>query len=113
METAVRRMARLLEHLATARPAALVLVASLVGARAPNDYGLCPAAIEAFNGRLAVLVARQAAAGRNTQLVDLHVGAALAAGGLSADGLHPNDNGYRRMATVWHEALLPHLARLR
>ncbi len=58
-----------------------------------------------FNQRLNQLLVERITAGDNIQIVDMYRGAGLNSQDYS-DNLHPNDNGYRKMATVWLNAII-------
>ncbi len=108
-DTAIGRFTVLLDKILAARPTALVLVGSLPPARWPNDYSYAPQAIQDYNARIPALVDARMAQGRRIKFVDLHAEAGLIDSDFSADGLHPNDQGYDKIAAVWFAALQLHL----
>lgn len=70
------------------------------------------AATRSYNAHLEAMVGERVAAGDKLVLVDMQDGAGLvyrpeSEGGDMADQLHPNQQGYRKMAQVWYEALQP------
>jgi lysophospholipase L1-like esterase len=94
VSTAPQRLGALLDQILADRPAATVLVAKIVPALDPAVQSR----IDAFNAAVPAVVA---ARGSRARLVDLSV---LSPADL-ADTLHPNDNGYARMAVRWYSAL--------
>ncbi|RBQ18615.1 hypothetical protein DP939_19190 [Spongiactinospora rosea] len=79
-------------------PKAAVVVATLVPSKTPAVN----ARITTFNGRVRDLVAERARAGRHVVLADM---SAVTPADL-VDSLHPNDNGYRKMADAFYDGLL-------
>lgn len=62
------------------------------------------ATTEAYNKLIPGVVAEKAAAGLNVQFVDMSV---LKPGDITpTDALHLSDDGYEKVATTWHKALL-------
>lgn len=88
------RLARLLDRIVRARPAAQIFVAELIG----SGRGARQHRIDVFNAAVARLVA---AAPPNVHLVD-QTGVD---GRLLRDGLHPDDAGYAAMAATWAAAI--------
>ncbi|MCU1659328.1 MAG: ricin lectin [Pseudonocardiales bacterium] len=93
-DTAPQRLGALLDQILVDRPAAAVLIAKIV----PSSDSTIQSRITAFNAALPSVVAPR---GSRVKLVDLSV---LSSADL-ADRLHPNDNGYARMAVRWYSAL--------
>lgn len=95
--TAPARLNSLIDRVVAASPDATVLVASLVVSTNPT--------VEAnrgwFNQQIPGIVQAKQAAGKHVRQVDM---GALTAGDL-ADGLHPNDAGYRKMAAAFDSGI--------
>ncbi|MEF2277692.1 SGNH/GDSL hydrolase family protein [Deinococcus sp. YIM 134068] len=96
--TAPARLGTLLDRIAARRPAATILVASLPPLSDPAGN----ARVRAFNAALPGVVRARAALGRWVRLVD--ASARLTPADL-ADGVHPNEGGYRKLAEMWLGAL--------
>jgi lysophospholipase L1-like esterase len=58
--------------------------------------------VESYNAAMLPLVQVRAAEGKHIVLVDQNAGFPNSE---LADGVHPNDAGYRRMAGVWYAAI--------
>ncbi|KAI0164526.1 carbohydrate esterase family 3 protein [Hypoxylon sp. FL1284] len=58
-----------------------------------------------FNGQLRKLVARFQLYGKRVVLVDMQGKNGPTVDDLVADGIHPNDDGYRKMAAVWFDGI--------
>jgi len=99
LATAPDRLAALLETIYAELPEVQVFVASIP----PFADPALDAQAQAYNAALPALVQQQQAAGRAVVWVDVY--GALTKDDL-ADGVHPNQRGYERMAAVWLEALL-------
>jgi len=76
-----------------------VIVAMIIDREEPDPL------IELFNENLKVLVGTRVRYGDILTLVDMYNGAGLTSSDY-ADNTHPNDNGYRKMADVWANAIL-------
>jgi lysophospholipase L1-like esterase len=79
----------------------LLLVATIPPQRPPRPGW---EQVTAYNASLPTTIARLRSAGKRVGLVDIQ--AALGAGDLLADGVHPNRAGMDKMAAAWHEGLL-------
>lgn len=100
--TALARLDSLVGELFTLRPEMSVFVsnlAPLTGTPAAT-YGT---KVAAFNAGVPEIVASYAGQGRKAYLVDMN--AALTAADITADGVHPNQAGYDKMAATWLGAL--------
>jgi lysophospholipase L1-like esterase len=96
------RVGALIDDIVEAAPEALVVVAKII----PLSFG-GGNAIESYNDALEQIVAARASAGKHVLMVDQNTGFP---NGELADGVHPNAQGYARMANVWWasiEALIP------
>lgn len=97
--TAPNRLASLIGKIATQRPFAKVIVASLP--LRTDDANLETQQL-AFNAAIPGIVADQVNLGRQVSFVDLH--AALSAGDLE-EGVHPTQAGYSKLADAWLPAI--------
>ena len=93
--TAPERLGALVDQIFTAAPDATLLVSTIITASNQDTA----ARIAAYNPSVRDLVQVRANAGRHIALVDM---SGVTTGDLS-DGLHPNDNGFQKMATAWNE----------
>ena len=102
---ALSRMDALLTKLSALRPAALIVVSTLV----PYTYGPTAAIREQrnldFNAGLPALVEAHRTAGHRVWLFDVRTRINSTVGGMGSDGLHPNQTGYNAMAAGWFEAI--------
>ncbi|WP_327046586.1 GDSL-type esterase/lipase family protein [Microbispora sp. NBC_01189] len=96
--TAVDRLMSLTDLVFTVRPQATVIVSTLVPSRTPA----IDARIRQFNQRLPGLVRGRVSAGRHLVLVDM---SSVTKADI-ADDVHPNDNGYTKMAKVFNLGIL-------
>jgi lysophospholipase L1-like esterase len=90
------RLGALLDDLAMHAPDALVVVASVI------PLGSAGGAVQKYNAAIPDLVKERAAAGMFVQFVDQFDGFPTSELG---DGVHPNRQGYERMAAVWYAAI--------
>lgn len=95
------RLSALIDRILAARPGVRLFVARLIGARDPAVQ----ARVDAYNAAIPGIVAGK---GPQVRLVDMR---SVDGAGL-ADKLHPNDDGYARMADLWFRAVTPVLARM-
>lgn len=91
--TAPDRMSALIDQILRAAPDATVLVGTVIVSTSPTEEAYRPE----FNQKLTQIVQSKAAAGKHVRLVDM---GALTAADLS-DALHPNDNGFSKMADAF------------
>ena len=97
---AIERLDTLIAKIVAARPNAQVLVANLTPR---TDNTTLESQIQSlYNPLIPGIVARRAALGQNVSFVDMH--SALTGADL-ADGLHPNQTGYDKMADTWFAAM--------
>ncbi|WP_369226997.1 ricin-type beta-trefoil lectin domain protein [Streptomyces sp. R39] len=92
--TAPDRLRALLDQITRDAPQATVLVGTVIVSTSATEEANRPA----FNARLPGIVQAEQAAGKHVRLVDM---SALTSADL-ADSLHPNDNGYRKMADAFN-----------
>jgi len=86
----------LLDRIAQNAPDALIVVAQITAARTDNDIR------DAYNAKIPGMVQSHAAKGQHIIGVDVNK---IPMTGLSADGVHPNDQGYAYMAGIWYAAI--------
>ena len=110
LDTLMERMEDLLQKIVHACPSAHLFVASLLGVRMPNEYGIKLDDILAFNKRLPSLVESLSDAGRHISFVDMYDRAGLGDNDFGADGVHPNDSGYTKIANVWYDTIIHRLS---
>ena len=93
------RLEALLDTIAVARPTAAVLVSSIPPIAAA--WCACQAGVDAYNRAVRRLVEERAVAGYPVSFVD------MSAVGLAdlADGVHPGETGYAKIADAWFSAL--------
>ncbi|GAA0938597.1 GDSL-type esterase/lipase family protein [Virgisporangium aurantiacum] len=91
------RLSTLIDHITAAAPNAEVFVATIIPLSGADS------AVRTFNAAIPGIVTSKVNAGRHVHLVDMF--SALTTADL-ADGVHPNANGYNKMAAVWYNALL-------
>ncbi|MZD10047.1 SGNH hydrolase [Streptomyces sp. SID5785] len=89
------RLARLIDHIRAAAPRCELLVATVP----PQSNATLESRVRAYNAAIPQVVA---AKGPQTHLVAMYD--ALTTADL-ADGIHPTQAGYAKMAAVWYEAL--------
>ena len=99
--TTLARMDGLLNKLCTLRPAALIIVGTLVpyyGTHATREQRQLD-----YNAGLPALIATHQAAGRRVWLYDMRTKVNQVSQ-ISGDGVHPNQTGYNAIAAGWFEA---------
>ena len=92
---APKRLATLLDRLATLAPDALVVVSTIIPLPSSND-------VTAYNAAIMPIVQERSSAGRHLVLVDQFKDFPTSELG---DGVHPNQAGYERMAGVWYASI--------
>lgn len=97
VSTAPKRLAALIDQLIADEPKVTILVAQLICNSTPSVQSL----IDSYNARIPEIVQSRAKAGKHVCLVSMKV---LTKADL-ADGLHPNDAGYQKMADAWDAAI--------
>jgi len=93
---APQRLETLLDRILGASSHALLVVAKII------PLNSSAANVDAYNAAIPALVQKRAAQGKHIVLVDQFTGFPTSE---LADGVHPNDAGYRRMAGVWYAAI--------
>ncbi|MDC2960302.1 ricin-type beta-trefoil lectin domain protein [Streptomyces gilvifuscus] len=92
--TAPDRLRALIDQIVRDAPDATILVGTVIVSTSGTEEANRPA----FNAKLPGIVQAEQAAGKHVRLVDL---SALTSADLS-DSLHPNDNGFRKMADAFN-----------
>jgi lysophospholipase L1-like esterase len=110
-EAIERRLAALIDGVASRAPEARLLVGSLLGVRVPNRFQIHPEVVAAVNRRIRALVTQRASSGIRCELVDIGARAALGPADFQEDGVHPSARGDTRIAAAWFQALRPYLPR--
>ncbi len=108
VQDAPRRLGALLDSIFEADPDVLVILAQIV----PTTNDGTNQVVSNYNAAMPALVAERTAMGRHLILIDMYGAFERDANyktSLMADGLHPNDAGYARMAETWYEAIEPYL----
>ncbi|MEJ3746201.1 right-handed parallel beta-helix repeat-containing protein [Actinomycetes bacterium KLBMP 9797] len=93
------RLSQLVDHIVAAAPTAHVFVATIT----PAANAARESSTRQYNALIPGIVSARASAGEKVYLVDMHP--ALNPATDLYDGLHPNAQGYAKMATVWYDAL--------
>ncbi len=94
------RLGKLIDHVVADAPDALVVVASVIVYPGGGD------AVKTFNDAVPGQVKTRADAGKHVIFVDMFP--ALTSSDLS-DGVHPKEEGYDKMATVWYAGIKSYL----
>jgi lysophospholipase L1-like esterase len=97
VSTATDRLKALIDQITRDAPDATVLVGTLIVSTSGTEEASRPG----FNAKLPGIVQSEQAAGKHVSLVDM---SALTTADL-ADSLHPNDNGYRKMADAFNASV--------
>jgi lysophospholipase L1-like esterase len=97
VSTATDRLSALIDQITNDAPNATVLVGTLIVSTSGTEESYRPA----FNAKLPGIVQAKQAAGKHVRLVDM---SALTTADLS-DTLHPNDNGYSKMASAFNSGV--------
>lgn len=90
VSTAPNRLAAMIDQILAADPGVTIVVAQLI----PNSDANVQSRINAYNSQIPGIVQARANAGKHVYMVNM---SSLNTGDLK-DGLHPNDNGYQKMA---------------
>lgn len=100
------RLSSLIDEIASADPGVRIFVALIIPCFR-NAFTLAQTAI--YNQAIPALVRSKFERGVYVQSVDMQ---GIPATSMLRSGLHPNDAGYKQMATIWMNALLPLLSSL-
>lgn len=96
-DAAPERLGTLIDEIVDACPDAAVLVAKIINAANSTTESR----IQTFNAQVPVVVAQRADKGEKVMAVDM---TSIGVNDLK-DGLHPTDEGYRRMGDIWFKAI--------
>jgi lysophospholipase L1-like esterase len=94
------RLGDLMDELIQEAPDALIVVSNII----PLPFAA--SAVDSFNATVPGMVQERASAGAHIIFADLFQGFPESELG---DGVHPNEQGYDRMAQAWFEAISPYL----
>ncbi len=101
VDTVPTRLAQLIDQINALLPLTTILVAQIIP-RA--DHAFMNQQTQIYNMAIPDLVQTRVLQGMPVQYVDMYDVVSVHD---LADELHPNDNGYKKMASVWYNALLP------
>ncbi|KAJ1326286.1 acyl-CoA thioesterase I [Microdochium nivale] len=101
VDTAHERMGSLLDKLFSEIPGTTVVLSTLL-VNADDDVD---ARVGVVNDGYRELVRSQRAAGNKVVLAEMNDGSYITREDLVEDGIHPNRNGYIKMAMIWYEAI--------
>lgn len=94
------RLGALMDELISEAPDALIVVSNII----PLSFG--GGAVDSFNATIPPMIEERANAGAHIIFADQFTGFPTSELG---DGVHPNEEGYARMAGVWYDAIEPYL----
>ena len=95
-DTIADRLETLLDDVVATAPDALIVVA------VPTPISWNPASLQTYSQRIPEIVEERAGQGEHMVTADM---SQMPTNNLASDGLHPNDQGYVYMATVWYAAI--------
>lgn len=98
---ASERLGTLLDDLTTRAPNALIVVSNII------PWPAMASNVNQYNSQISGVINQRVNQGKNIVFVDQNSG--FPSGELS-DGIHPNAQGYARMAAKWYDAIYEHLA---
>ncbi|WP_432836639.1 SGNH/GDSL hydrolase family protein [Dactylosporangium sp. CA-092794] len=101
LPNAPARLRALIDQIIAADPGVSVIFSTLVPSRDATNN----ARVQAFNAALPAIAQAEAAAGHDVHLADLN--GTLTAADIGADGIHPTDAGYVKLADLWFAAARP------
>ncbi|MBD7919890.1 RICIN domain-containing protein [Cellulomonas sp. Sa3CUA2] len=96
LANAPNRLAGVIDKITSTSPQTDVFVATLIPVSYANSQ------VQSYNSAIPGIVSSRAAAGKRVHLVDMYRAVSLSD---LPDGVHPNANGYDKMAAVWYAAL--------
>lgn len=96
MDSIADRLETLLDAIVATAPDALVVVA------VPTPISWNPASLQTYSERIPQIVEARAEQGEHMVVADM---SQMPSNNLASDGLHPNDQGYAYMASVWYAAI--------
>jgi lysophospholipase L1-like esterase len=92
LANAPKRLGSLIDLLVTNAPDALIVVAKFTPLASGGN------AVQTYNAAIRAIVDARVATGKHVLLVDMFTGFSTS---MLGDGVHPNQQGYERMAGVW------------
>ena len=92
------RLGHLIDQIVTACPDATLLVAQLISSADPRSA----ARIKTYNAAIPDVVAQRTKLGHHVMVVDM---SSIGDGYLIADGTHPTNFGYQKMANFWYQGI--------
>ena len=95
VSTAPNRLASMIDQIIADVPGVTIVVAQLIPSGNANTQSL----INTYNSQIPGIVQTRASAGKHILMVSMST---LTTADLNADGIHPNDGGYQKMAAVWY-----------
>ncbi|OTA88317.1 carbohydrate esterase family 3 protein [Hypoxylon sp. CO27-5] len=95
------RMIRMLNDLYKESPRATIILSTLI----VNANPKVQSRVKDFNNQLKLLADRYRAAHYRLVLVDMQSDAGPKLSDLNKDGVHPTDEGYKKMANIWFEGI--------
>lgn len=95
------RLGRLIDQLTKILPKSLIVVSNIIPFPVSVDN------VKAYNAKIPAIVEERAAKGKYVIFVDQFTG--FPDTGFSYDKVHPNKEGYERMAKVWYKAISKYL----
>ena len=103
------RLANLVDSILSADPSLLLFLTQITPGRKadPDSYNQ---KVSAYNAAMVEIVRQRATAGRHIRLMDMNTPFTSMANystALLADGVHPNDAGYKLMGQTWYATLSP------
>lgn len=98
--SALNGLRALLDDLIAAQPDSLIAVSSIIPFPLGSQY------VSQYNAEVPNVIAERAQQGAHIIYVDQFSGFPTSE---LADGVHPNENGYDRMGSVWFNAIYEHL----
>jgi lysophospholipase L1-like esterase len=98
LPAAPQRLGALIDRLIELAPQALIVVAKIT----PTGFG-SPGTTN-YNNAIPAVVQQRVGQGKHVMLVDMFTGFPTS---MLGDGVHPNQAGYGRMASVWYKAIGP------
>lgn len=101
VECAGKRLDEMLASLWDSSPKSAIILSTLVR----NQNAETERAVQRINEQIVELATRRISEDRKLVLVDMHASDGPRLGDL-ADGTHPNDMGYERMAKIWHGGIV-------
>lgn len=94
------RLSSLIDQITSTDPTATLIVAQIT----PLANSTQNAEVVTYNNTIPGIVQARSSQGKHVQYVDMYDAVPVSD---LADGIHPNDTGYRLMANVWNNALQP------